>query len=289
MAWDLDLALVRCFVTVAEEGGFTAATRRLACTQSAVSMKIKALEDQLGRRLFVRTSRALALTHQGESILDDARRLLALADEMTRRVRAPDIEGQLRLGTVEYLAPRRLPGLLSELRRLHPRLRFTVQLGFSADLLHALDTGALDVVIARADNEDRPGPPILTEELLWVAAREWEPDKASPVPLVLMRAPCAYRSAALGALSRTGQPWYEVLTATGITGVQVAVEAGLGVGVLGASSITPAMHELLDTSRFPKLPDLVLSVFSSPRIDKGVRDAVISLLIEDIHRSREPG
>jgi DNA-binding transcriptional LysR family regulator len=86
---DLDLDLLRCFATVAERGGFTAAGVALGLTQSAISLKVKRLEDLLGRRVFDRTSRSLALTPQGETLLAYARRMLALNDEAVRRMIAP--------------------------------------------------------------------------------------------------------------------------------------------------------------------------------------------------------
>jgi len=288
MVGDLDLALLRCFVTVAEEGSFTAAARHLNCTQSAVSMKVKRLEDQLGLRLFARTSRSMALTTRGETMLEDARRVLALGDHLVRRVRAPELEGHLRIGIVEYLAPRRLPAILNELRRLYPRIRFEVTLGLSADLMQAHDAGALDVTIASSSAADRHGTPFLVEPLVWVASKAKAPEPEEPVPLVLMPPPCAYRSAAVEALDGIGRSWREVLTATGFTGIQMAVEAGLGIGVLGQSSITQAMAPLAGTDSYPPLPDITLSVFTSPRIDGALCDAVTTLIADDIRRTREP-
>lgn len=66
---DLDLDLLRCLVTVAERGGFTAAGVPLGLTQSAVSLKIKRLEGLVQRRVLERTSRSIALTRDGETLL----------------------------------------------------------------------------------------------------------------------------------------------------------------------------------------------------------------------------
>ena len=66
---DLDIDLLRCFATVAELGGFTAAGSSLGLTQSAISLKVKRLEDVVGRRVFERTSRKLSLTQEGEVLL----------------------------------------------------------------------------------------------------------------------------------------------------------------------------------------------------------------------------
>src|SRR5580704_6729395 len=79
---DIDLDLVRCFVTVVESGGFTQASKRLHLTQSAITLKIKRLEDLLGQRLFFKTAPPLELTLEGEIVLGYAFRLLELNREM---------------------------------------------------------------------------------------------------------------------------------------------------------------------------------------------------------------
>jgi DNA-binding transcriptional LysR family regulator len=92
--------LVRCFVAVAENGGFTEAGKRLNLSQSAVSLKIQRLETLLDRRVFSPTSRSLVLTPEGEILLNYAGRLLALNKEILERIGEPAIEGILRAGVV---------------------------------------------------------------------------------------------------------------------------------------------------------------------------------------------
>ena len=79
---NLDPDCLRAFVAVAETASFTAAAQRLLRSQSAVSLQIKRLEQQLGVRLLERTPRLVTLTGEGELVLDQARRLLALNDEL---------------------------------------------------------------------------------------------------------------------------------------------------------------------------------------------------------------
>jgi DNA-binding transcriptional LysR family regulator len=79
---DLDLDLVRCFVTVVKTGGFTRASKELHLTQSAITLKIKRLEDLLQRRLFLRTTKPLELSPEGEVVMGYASRLLDLNLEL---------------------------------------------------------------------------------------------------------------------------------------------------------------------------------------------------------------
>src|SRR3546814_14838899 len=103
---DLDLDALRAFIARADTGGFTAAGETLGRTQAAMSIKIKKLEEMLGRRIFERTSRSLKLTRDGEMLLGYARRLRELNDEAVRRFTDPVANGASRLGVAEYFVPR---------------------------------------------------------------------------------------------------------------------------------------------------------------------------------------
>src|SRR5260221_7301205 len=112
---DIDLDLIRCFLTVVESGGFTQASKRLHITQSGITLKIKRLEEQLNCRLFRRTAKPLELSHEGEIVLGYARRLLDLNQEMVQRVTKPKSTRALRLGVVDHFGPQLLPLWLAKL------------------------------------------------------------------------------------------------------------------------------------------------------------------------------
>mgnify|MGYP000932417685 CR=1 FL=1 len=84
---DLDCDLLRCFLAVAETRGFTAAGERIGLTQSGISVRIRRLEERLGRRLLERNTRQVALTEGGELFLSYARRMVDLNDEAVGRLR----------------------------------------------------------------------------------------------------------------------------------------------------------------------------------------------------------
>src|SRR4030088_2102968 len=97
----LDFELLRAFVAVADFGGFHRAAERLNLTQSTVSQQIKRLELETNRPLFRRTTRSVALTDDGETLLGDARRLLQLEEAARHRLAAPRLSGTVSLGVVE--------------------------------------------------------------------------------------------------------------------------------------------------------------------------------------------
>jgi len=157
MAGELDLRLLRHFVAVAEELHFTRAAARLYVAQQALSRDIGRLEQQLGVRLFTRTTRRVALTAEGERLLIRARELLALHDQTLQELRGPDEPRPL---LVDLLAEGHTPTrVLHGARQRVPHVelvgRFHGGLGAA---LHLLLGGGLDVAFGRSEGLRRPFP-----------------------------------------------------------------------------------------------------------------------------------
>ena len=282
---DLDIDLLRCFATVAAEGGFTAAGHALGLTQSAISLKIKRLEDLLGKRVFERTSRALSLTADGEVLLVYARRMLALNDEAVRRMIAPPVRGRLRLGVADHFVPQQLAAILSRFARTYPDLHLEVEVGRSQELRAACERGALDLAIAKRRDGEQSGALISTETLVWVAAEGFEladPADAGGVPLRLAMLPagCMFRDRALTTLARANIANEIVYTSASLLGVIAAVQAGLAVTVLGRSTLPPGLREL---PALPRLGTADMAIFG----DAGGRMALVAPLVGFIRDSLE--
>jgi len=247
---DLDLDLLRCFVQVAERGGFTPGATALGLTQSAVSLKVKRLEDLLGRRVFERTSRSVALTRDGETLLAYARRMLALNDEAVRRLVAPPVAGHLRLGVADHFVPRNLAPILARFAADYPEVRLEVEVGRSHELRAAQERGALDLVLGKRRDGETAGTILWTEPIIWVAAPGWEAPSGRPLPVAMLPQGCMFRDRALAALARAGMGFEVVYTSASLLGVAAAAQAGLAATVLGRSGLPPGLREL------PGLPPL---------------------------------
>src|SRR5215468_8425236 len=125
----LDLVLLRTFAAVVEAKSFTRAAGFVNLTQSAVSLHIKRLEEQVGRRLFDRTARKLALTPDGEILLSYAHRILALEEEVKIRLGHPEPEGLVRFGAPEYFDPGTLASLLAQFNSRYPAIELEIRMG----------------------------------------------------------------------------------------------------------------------------------------------------------------
>lgn len=120
----MELRHLRCFIAVAEELHFARAAERLHIDQSPLSRTIKELEEELGARLFVRTTRSTQLTHAGRLFLEHVQRVFAALDQARDSVKsvANGFHGQLRLALSDGITPSRLPALLAQCREEDPEV-----------------------------------------------------------------------------------------------------------------------------------------------------------------------
>jgi DNA-binding transcriptional LysR family regulator len=261
----LEFDLLSAFVAVAECGGFRRAAERLHLTQSTVSQQIKRLELETGRSLFRRTTRAVALTDDGEMLLGDARRLLQLEEAARRRLTVPRLSGVVRLGAVEEVAGGSLPPALGRFARLHPNVRLEVLVGVSAELIEQLDAGGLDVVLAKRPWGTSRGRFVWREPLVWAAAETFDLAPGAILPLALFREHSVSRDAALDAFRNSERSWHIVYTSPSLTGVRAAALAGLAVTPLPASTVGPGLRILGELEGLPPLPDLEFAIFEKPQ------------------------
>jgi len=147
----MELHQLRCFVAVSEELHFGKAARRLDMLPSALGRHIRLLEQSLGTQLLLRTTRNVTLSQDGVAFIDDARSLLAQADELGRQFREHGRKRSriLRVGAIDTAATGLVPELLHDFRK--HRSDVTVQLveDKTVRLLPRLLSGRLDLAFVR--------------------------------------------------------------------------------------------------------------------------------------------
>ncbi len=289
---DIDLDLIRCFLTVVENGGFTQASKRLHVTQSGITLKIKRLEEQLNCRLFRRTTKPFELSHEGEIVLGYARRLLDLNQEMLQRVAKPKKYGALRLGIVDHFGPQLLPMWLAEFRETFPNVKILSDIGVTHELLKDLEADKFDLVIASAGytamGEYKLAASIQEthlqkETMLWVQAENSKIDPSKdPLPLVMFGAKCRFRPIALEALQKAGRTWEIVFVGGSLNSVQTGVEADLGVSVLSPLSLAQGIVIVGNNSNLPTLPTADLAIYSRKAPTHPMVPRLTTFLVESV-------
>lgn len=279
---NLDIDLLRAFVTVAETHSFTRAAQILRLTQPAVSLRIQRLEAQVRAPLVDRSSRAVGLTTEGADLLPRARKLLRLNDEIVAGLGEGDVAGEVRFGAPEDVATMHLPGILGAFARSHPRIRLSVTCDYTANLLDAMSRGALDLaLIKREPVGPALGVRVWGEPLVWVAL-DASLAEVSPLPLIIAPAPDIYRKRALTALEQAGLAFRAAFTSPSLAGQMAALRAGLGVGVLPAAMAPRDLTVLGDP--LPPLPDSEIALVSA----RGAGGPA-GLLAQEVLRALERG
>jgi DNA-binding transcriptional LysR family regulator len=277
----LDITPLRTFVVVADTGSFTRAAGIVNLTQSAVSVQIRKVEEQIGRRLFERNSRQLELTAEGEILLPYARRIVALHDEARRRLGHSELKGVVRLGAPEYFSPQTLASLLALFKGRYPSVHLEIEMGIGPDIAALFDKGVLDVAIVNreiSDEGDDTGAVLYQESRVWAAAPGFTLSPSEPVPLALFPPHCAWRRLILDRLAATNRTWIATLQCTGLAGLVTAVEAGLAVAVFAESGLTEKMQPLGSAAGLPHMPDFEYVVHRSARSSAAadrLRDVIV--------------
>lgn len=263
---NLDIDVLRSFVTIAETGGFTRAGDQLGRTQSAISLQIKRLEEIIGQPVFERSSRSLSLTGSGERLLSHARQILRLNDAALADLMEPDIAGVVRLGVPEDFATVHLPGVLAAFTDAHPRVDLEVTCDLTLNLLDRFNSGDFDLVLVKRE----PGAPtrgvrVWREPLVWAGRdRAAAPPDDQVVALVASPQPCVYRKRAIEALEAKGRRWRVAYTSTSLTGAQAAVKAGLGLTVLPREMVPSSLSPLGRDSGLPELDETEIALIEAP-------------------------
>ncbi|WP_326810236.1 LysR family transcriptional regulator [Streptomyces scopuliridis] len=143
----MELRHLEYFVAVAEERHFTRAAQRLMVSQSGLSASVRALERELGARLFVRSTRRVELTGAGHALLVEASRALASVWAGREAVAAVQglLRGTLSVGTEQCVTGVHVPGLLARFRSEHPEVEVRLRQAGSASLVEDVADGRLDL------------------------------------------------------------------------------------------------------------------------------------------------
>lgn len=287
----LDMDLVRTFLVVAETLHFTRAAERLGRTQSAVSLQVKRLEDNVGARLLRRSNREVRLTPEGEKLQRYARAMLRLQDETLAALGHPSTRGHVRLGVTDnsmcYLEP-----VLRRFAADHPLVEVEFRCDRSWHSLDALAAGEVDIALVTQDCGRKGGIPARREPLVWAAARGAAPERVDPLPLALFGTGCIYRGAAEKALAAAGRAYRHAYSSASRDGLNLAVDAGLAVTIV-PEGVMPANWRRLGPDRgFPALPDFELLLFRSqaevPRAAEALAGTILAVL-GGPSESRQPG
>ena len=154
----MEIRHVREFLALAETKSYTEASGRMGITSSALSRHIKALEDEIGRPLFILKSHKAALTGTGEAFLPFAHELLRVDDACSAAFAEVNREPEpvVRLGTIPLMKAYHITDIIDSFRSANKSVRLEIQEAYSSSLVPGLRNGELDFAVLR-DFDDPDG------------------------------------------------------------------------------------------------------------------------------------
>ncbi len=256
------------FVRAAELRSFSQAARQLGYSQSAVSMQISQLENELGTSLFDRVGKTVALTPQGAQFYEHAQNILRMTENAKKLMNnVSSVSGQLRIVMAESLCMSIFPKVLDRFCKLHPEVQITVRGADSDGMFKALTQNDADLIYHLDHLIYRP---------------DCETALSSPVPIVFA-APASHPLAGkkdIPASECTEYPF--ILTEKGMSyrsqlDVQLA-RLGLSIEPILEIGNTDVIASLIENSsdRIAFIPEFVIS----EQIKAGT---IVKLDINDIH------
>jgi len=270
--------LLATFNAVIEAGSFTRAARTLGLRQSTVSQHVARLEALTRRRLIDRDTHRVALTVEGEVLLDHARAVLDAQARLDASLSDQPLRGRLRVGASEDFVLSALPDVLATFVRRHPDVDLELSAGLSHDLYDAFDAGLLDVIFVKRKTGDRRGVTAWREPIRWVAHSEFRVDATAPLPLLLYPPPSVTRALAIETLERTGRQWRIAFTSASLTGLSAAARAGIGLMPHSARLLPPQLAVVGAGAGLPTLPDIEFVVIG-PGAGNAVAEALTGAIL----------
>ncbi|MFR5602077.1 MAG: LysR family transcriptional regulator [Lachnospiraceae bacterium] len=156
---NISMEYYKVFYYVKQTGSITAAAEILCISQPAVSQAVKALETALGSRLFVRTSKGVSLTREGEMLglyVDRGMKSLLDGEEMLKRMASLDV-GEVRIGASDMTLQFYLLPFLEKFYERCPNIKVTVSNAPTPETVSALEEGKIDFGVVTTPLEERPG------------------------------------------------------------------------------------------------------------------------------------
>jgi DNA-binding transcriptional LysR family regulator len=260
MTVNLDLSVLRTLVAVVRNGSFARAAERVGRSESAVSLQLKRLEEQVRQKMFHRAGRSMVLTDAGERMVAYAERLIALNDEAVIEAGGLRLEGTVRLGVPPDFVETWLPTALARFVRVCPAVDIQTTVERSPALSALFSRGELDLAMAFVAGRPEHARWSGAIPMTWIGPRNYARRAEDPVRLAVFDPPCLFRAAAMAALDNQGIPWTVDFKSASLASLWAAVAAGLGITVRTPEGLPPQLTALGEAAGLPPLPTTGLSL-----------------------------
>lgn len=262
----LDSDLLRTFLAVADAGSVTGGAKRVNKSQSAVSLQLQRLENTLGRPTFIRHGRGVELNETGRQLHSAARKIVTQIDAVHARLAGREIMGKIRFGLPDDHGRAKLAQIISSFAQDHPHVDLEVICAMGTSLPTALREGRLDLAVYEVEQPNEGEEVLFEDPTCWVSSRSRDFSGPDTTPVALFDDSCWWREAAIKGLEERGRPYRIAYSSQSVVGVMAAVEAGIGVGLVGRSSLHEGLMVVTEALGFSRPPSSKLVLRASQSV-----------------------
>ena len=281
--------LLRTLVAVVDLRSFTKAAQSLGVTQPAVSAQIKRLQGMLGSDLLDKSAPGVSLTSSGELVVNYARRLLSINDQILD-IAGPKLPAKtIRIGATGDITASAVAAGIGSLRARQPDLQFHLYTARVDDLLRDPREGETDLAIwASSTGPSQDTRFFWTEPMVWVRAPSLELDSNQPVPLASYGEDHLFGRIGMNALSHANRSYEKVFTSLSLVALGNFVAAGAAVIALPRSRANLPGLEVWQDAPLPKLPDIFCGLYVRAGADIQEREALAEAIVAALNPPSEP-
>ncbi len=278
---NLDLDTLRTLSVAQELGSLAQAAEQLGRTPSAISLQMKRLQDDLGIVLFRKDGRNLALTEAGVVVLDYARRILALNDELLDTMQGTSIAGNISLGCTQDFASI-LPSVLSQFSLLYPRMQIELRIEGNAALADAVEASQIDLAVVIGHEGRAAAQTAGHLDLVWIAASGFALPQDQPLPLAALGPQCIFRRRAIRHLDEREIQYRIASSSPSLDGLWASLLGGLGVTARTVLNLPDGLIASGSLYGLPELGQLPVTLQRSAHSDSKAIDRMAALLSQSL-------
>jgi len=297
----MELRQIRSFLSIAETLHFGRTAELIHLSQPALSLQIRALEEDVGVRLFERNRRKTTLTAAGVAFRDDAVAALSQLDQAIRRARqaADGKLGLLRIGFISTAGNEIVPHIVGQFRELNPAVEFSLRAITTADQVQMLETGLLDIGFLRLPIGEHSALEVATvhrESFVLVVPASHKLAKRKRVRLsevsgedfVMYERTYApgFHDLILGMLRDAGVVPNVSQTAAEISTLISLVDAHMGVAILPASAVKHSVASVIACDIVDQIPMSGIAIVVSKHVRAAVVDNFRTFALKKLGRPR---
>ncbi|WP_028206864.1 LysR substrate-binding domain-containing protein [Paraburkholderia nodosa] len=284
----LDLDVLAMVVAVADAGSFVRGAALVHRSQAALSMQIRALEESIGKPLFIRAPRSVTPTPDGQTLIAYARRMLALRDEAWASLAHPEVTGRVSIGVPDDYASSLMPPVLRKFSANWPKVEIQVIGLPSSALLPLLKDNKIDLAcITRT--RGLAGEFIRFEPMVWAAppaavsaASGREIWRERPLPVALFGGGSVAHTNAIQALERAKIAYRTSYESPSLMGLCSMVAAGLAIAPLARCAVPETFVTLGRQHGLPALPELEVVLARSARSNRPPCDFLADQILTEL-------